>query len=81
MTNLDRLKNVFQDALDIAGTSDFNALEYGTSIGWDSVAQLALIVATEKTFGIMLSSDDVISIDSFGKAKEVLAKHGITFDT
>lgn len=81
MTNLDRLKNVFQEGLGIAASSDFDTLEYGNSIGWDSVAQLALIAAIEKMFGIMLSSDDVISIDSFAKAKAVLVRHGITCDT
>jgi acyl carrier protein len=80
MTNLDRLKNVFQEGLGTAAGTDFETLEYGNSIGWDSVAQLALIASIEKRFGIMLSSDDVISIDSFAKAKQVLAKHGIACD-
>ena len=80
MTNLDRLINVFQEALGVSDGSDFDALEYGSSPAWDSVAQLALILAIEKMFGIMLSSDEVISIDSFVKAKEVLAQHGISCD-
>lgn len=80
MTNLDRLKNVFQEGLGISANTDFDILEYGSSIGWDSVAQLALIAAIEKTFGIMLSADEVISIDSFAKAKQLLAKRGITCD-
>ena len=81
MTNLDRLKSAFQEGLGIAATSDFNNLEYGSSVGWDSVAQLALVTGIEKMFGIALSPNDVISIDSFAKAKQVLAKHGITCDT
>jgi acyl carrier protein len=78
---MDRLKNVFQEGLGISATSDFNTLEYGSSVGWDSVAQLALISAIEKLFGIALSPEDVISIDSFAKAKQVLSKHGIICDS
>jgi len=43
------------------------------------VAQLALIAGIEKTFGIALNPDDVISIDSFSKAKQVLTEHGISW--
>jgi len=81
MTNLERLKSVFQQGLGITSATDFESLEYGNSAGWDSVAQLALVAGIEKTFGVVLSPDDVISIDSFSKAKQVLTGHGINWSS
>jgi len=51
-------------------------LQY-SSPGWDSVGHMTLVAIIEKTFDIMLDTDDVIGMSSFMKAKEIIAKHGI----
>jgi acyl carrier protein len=52
-------------------------VEYGKTPGWDSVAHMSLVAEIENSFDIMLDSDDVIDMSSFGKAKEILAKYDV----
>ena len=80
MSNLDLLKSTFVDVIGIDPASDFNSLVYGSTTGWDSVAHMALIAAIEGAFDIMLPTDDVIDMSSFAKAKEIVAKHGVSLD-
>ncbi|KFB72721.1 MAG: hypothetical protein AW09_002089 [Candidatus Accumulibacter phosphatis] len=75
---LDRLQNVFRTAFNLPENSNWNALIYGETRGWDSVAHMALIAALEDEFDIMIDTDDVIDMSSFAKAREILAKHGVT---
>jgi len=80
MSNLDLLKSTFVDVIGVDPASDFNELVYGSTVGWDSVAHMALIAAIEGAFDIMLPTDDVIDMSSFAKAKEIVAKHGVSLD-
>lgn len=48
-----------------------------TARNWDSIRQMMLIVEIEKSFKLTLDSEDMIAIDSFQKAREVLFKYGI----
>jgi acyl carrier protein len=80
MSNLDVLKNTFVDVIGIDPATDFNSLVYGSTVGWDSVAHMALIAGIEGAFDIMLPTDDVIDMSSFSKAKEIVAKHGVSLD-
>jgi len=78
MSNLDLLKGAFVEVIGVDPASDFNDLAYGSTVGWDSVAHMALVAAIEGAFDIMLPTDDVIDMSSFSKAKEIVAKHGIS---
>jgi acyl carrier protein len=80
MNNLSLLKNAFVEAVGVSPESDFNALVYGSTVGWDSVAHMALVAAIEEAFGIMLPTDDVIDMSSFLKSREIVAKHGVSLD-
>ena len=80
MSNLDLLKGTFVDVIGVDPATDFNSLVYGSTVGWDSVAHMALIAAIEGVFDIMLPTDDVIDMSSFAKAKEIVAKHGVSLD-
>lgn len=76
---IDRLKSVFASVLGAGAGSDFESMAYGQTTGWDSVAHMALISEIETAFDIMLSTDDVIGMSSFGKAKELVARNGVSF--
>lgn len=78
MDNIEKLKNIFVESLEIKPNTVNDELSYG-SASWDSIAHLALVASIEMEFDIMLSSDDVIDMSSFKKAKEILGKHGIQF--
>jgi acyl carrier protein len=75
----EKLKNAFVTALGVSPESDFETLAYGQTPGWDSVAHMSLINAIEIAFNIMLSTDDVIGMSDFKKAREIAAKSGVTF--
>jgi acyl carrier protein len=80
MTNLGKLKLVFSEGLGMEITLVTDDLQYGSS-GWDSVGHMALVAAIERTFDIMLETEDVIGMSNFVKAKEIVSKHGITFES
>lgn len=72
------LKQVFIDTLGLSGDVDVEKLKYRTIPEWDSIAHMQLVMEIEDAFGVMLPTDEVIDLSSFEKAKEILAKHGVT---
>ena len=44
---------------------------------WDSMAHLMLVSAIESAFGIVMSDDDVMEIETVGDIKKVLRKVGV----
>jgi len=78
MNNLEKLKKAFNEALEIPLENINDELSYGAE-NWDSVAHLALVASIETEFDIMLTSNDVIDMSSFKKAKEILENYDIHF--
>jgi acyl carrier protein len=79
MTANEKLKNAFQTALGMPADSDFENAKYGDTDGWDSAAHMALVSEIEAAFDIMLDTDEVIGMSSFGKAREIVSNHGVAF--
>ena len=75
----EKLKEAFIQAIHVSPQDDFDALAYGQTPGWDSVAHMTLVAAIEEAFDIMLATDDVIGMSSFAKAKEIVSKNGVVF--
>jgi acyl carrier protein len=44
---------------------------------WDSMAHLVLVSEFEQAFGIVLSDDDIVEIETIGDFKKILTKYGI----
>ena len=65
LTPEQKLKDAFIQALGLPGDIDFSAVQ--------------LVPAIENSFDIMLNSDQVISMSSFEKAKEIVRAHGVVF--
>jgi acyl carrier protein len=78
-TAMDRLKKAFSEALNLPAGTDYAALAYAVTPGWDSVAHMALVAEIENTFDIMFSTDDVIGMSTFAIAQETVARHGVVF--
>ena len=74
-----KLRNAFASALRLPESDITEELRYATSAGWDSVAHMALVASLDEAFDIMLDTDDVIDLSSYGKAREILGKYGIQF--
>jgi acyl carrier protein len=78
-SSMEKLKNAFVNVLGVSPDDDFESMAYGRTPGWDSVAHMALIAEIEAAFDIMLATDDVIGMSNFLKAKETVARNGVSF--
>ena len=74
-----KLRQAFAAALDLDEADVSDDLTYAVSTGWDSIAHMSLVAALDDAFAIMLDTDDVLDMSSFGKAREILTKYGIEF--
>lgn len=80
MNNIEKLQQTFVQALNVDIKQVTDDLAYNSIPQWDSIAHMVLITELEKAFDVMLDTDDIIDMSSFGKAKEILAKYQITFN-
>ena len=79
MNNSEKLYNSFAKALNIDRSIVNEDLKYQSIKEWDSISHMMLISVIEEDFGISLDTDDVIDMSSVRKAKEIMAKHNISF--
>ena len=79
MSNEIILRAIFSKSLAISTEEVIDSLEYNTIPKWDSLRHMAIVAKIEDTFDIMLDTDDIIDMNSFGKAKEILSKYGVEF--
>ncbi|MCP5005857.1 MAG: acyl carrier protein [Planctomycetes bacterium] len=70
-----KLRETFVEALDIKEENVIDSLEYGTILEWDSIGHMKLIYEIETDFDIMIDTDDVIAMSTFGKAKDIVKKY------
>ena len=75
--NEQKLRATFCEALGVPADVDFATLAYRGIKEWDSVAHMQLVGAIELAFDIMLETDDVLGMSSYGKATEIVGKHGV----
>lgn len=79
MTNEQKLREIFAEALGIDKSLVTDELAYNTIPEWDSIAHMALISEIDDTFDTMLDTDDVLDMSTFAKAKEILVKYDVEF--
>ena len=79
MTNKEKLIKAFAKALGVKEDIIVDELEYNSIPEWDSVAHMVLVAQIEEVFDVMLNTDDIISMSSPKKAREILQKYGIEF--
>jgi acyl carrier protein len=77
MTNDDKLRQVFIDALALSPDVDVETLSYRGIDEWDSVAHMVLVGEIENAFDIMLDTQDVIDMSSYALAREIIEKYGV----
>lgn len=81
MSNANTLYQAFSDSLAIPITQVNDELTYNTIPQWDSTAHMVLVAELESQFDIMLDTDDIIDLSSVGKAKQILAKYDVSFES
>ena len=72
-----KLAEIFSTVLQIPIEEVNDSLEYNKAKSWDSVAHMVLVGKIDDTFGIMLDTEDIINMSTYGKAKEILKKYGV----
>lgn len=75
--NIELLTDAFCTALEIEKAMVDDDLQYQGIPQWDSITHMMLISEIENTFQIEIDADDVLEINSFPKAKEILAKYDL----
>ncbi|HYG87175.1 MAG TPA: acyl carrier protein [Azospirillum sp.] len=71
------LKACFVDTFQLDAETNVETLEYQSIGAWDSVGHMQLIAALETTFDIMIDTQDVLDMSSFGKAVEIMRKYDV----
>lgn len=77
MTNIEKLNNIFVEVFGVEGAALNANFRKENVAAWDSIHQLSVVTAMEETFDILLDPEDIIALDSYHAAKEILEKNGI----
>jgi acyl carrier protein len=77
MTTKEKLIQAFSSGLGIPPGPQIATFEYRKVSQWDSMAHMQLVLEIESAFDIMLDTDEVLSLSSFGKALEIISRHGL----
>jgi acyl carrier protein len=72
-----RLRETFIEALDLDPDADVRSMSYRTHEHWDSLGHMTLVVAIEETFGIELTAEQLVSMESFDAALAILIANGL----
>lgn len=75
--NLDKLKLIFLDVLDLPPDADLNAIRYGEIETWDSLSHMSLVGELEDQFNVMFDTDDVLAMSDLSVAIAILEKYGV----
>ena len=70
-----RLSAVFRETFELPDETDVAALRYRDIPAWSSVGHMQLVAALESTFDLMLETDDIIAMSSFGEAERILERY------
>ena len=73
----DDLIKVFAEVLDCDPASLSDDSSPDNTKGWDSVAAMSLVAAVEETFGVELSTREIIAMRTIGLARQVLRRKGV----
>jgi acyl carrier protein len=77
----DVLAEIFIDILNLSADIDLSSVKYRTTERWDSLAHMELITAIEERFDIMIDNVDMLRINSFPAAVEIVrTKYGVSVD-
>ena len=66
------LRELFAEVFEIAAETVTDEASPETVDSWDSFGHLRLITTLEERFGVVLSMDDVLEIDSYGALKSTV---------
>lgn len=69
------LVETFRKALGLPASTGVAMVRREDLAEWDSIGHMALVSAIEETFGFEMSFDEVLALDSFEAAMEIVTRH------
>ena len=72
-----KVERIFQDVLALEPPVDWDGLRYQQVEAWDSLGHMAIVAELEDEFGILMETDDIVDMSSFGRALEILSKYDV----
>jgi acyl carrier protein len=78
--NAAKLRDCFSRSLGVPQERITDDLAYNSLKEWDSVAHMARVVELETEFDVMFDTDDILGMSTVAKAREILTRHGVSFD-
>ena len=79
--NLDKLKSIFLEVLDLPPDVDPYSIRYAEVETWDSLAHMVLVGELEQQFDVMFDTDDVLNMSDLNMATKILEKLGVDLTT
>ncbi|GGK82039.1 acyl carrier protein [Mangrovihabitans endophyticus] len=70
----EKLDEAFRRGLDLPSGTDLMSIRYANHPHWDSLGHLSLVVALEEAFEVEFEEDEVLTLDSYHAAAEMIAK-------
>lgn len=81
MSNRPKLESVFREVFELDANAEVTELSYRLVKNWDSIGHMRLVAAIEASFDLMLSTDDVLALNSFHAAVEILDRNNVSMGT
>ena len=72
---LTTLRTIFREELNIQDHDLVDATAYNELEAWDSLTHLKIVARIEEAFSIEMEVDDIIAMENFGKAREIVSKY------
>lgn len=77
--NEQKLRKTFTDVLGVPDDQITDVLGPYAVPAWDSIGQMALVAELERVFERTLEVNDIVDLNSAGKAREIMTRLGVTF--
>ena len=74
----DKIKILLAETLQIPAAGITDDLAMKDVEAWDSLKHMELVVSLEETFGIDLTFDEIVAMQSVREIKRVLGERGVT---
>ena len=74
----EKIESLLAEVLQIPSNTITNDLAMKNVESWDSLKHMELIVSLEESFGIQLSFEDIVAMQTVGEIKRVLSERSMT---
>lgn len=69
------LRAIFREELGLEDRELVDSTAYNALEAWDSLTHLKIVSRIEEAFGIEMEVDDIIAMENFAKAKEIVSRY------